>query len=106
MLFPAPFLPRKSDVIAALDHQVDPVVDNLLAVYFPNLPQFHRPLARPRRFRKGEMNPGILDRGFNPLDFLQLPHAALGLPGAVLAHAVALDEALHLPDAFLLVLEG
>jgi len=101
-----PVRPQKGDAVATLDHEINAMVNDLVPVNLADPSELHRSPTGAGRFGKDEVDIRLLDRGFQSFDLFQLLHAALGLPGAVLAHPVALDEPLDLADPVLLILEG
>jgi len=103
--FPGAVDAHHAPALPAADHEVEPVIDDAVAIGLLHPLQAHHILARTRRGEKIERHGLAALRRFDALDLLQLLHPALHLGGMRGARLEALDEFDLLGQHRLLALE-
>src|SRR5262249_4533762 len=98
--------PDERDALAALEREVEPIVDDELAVALAGLAELEDRPAAARRGREADVELLRPRRDFQPLDLLELLDATLDELRLRRLVAELTDEALHPLDLFLLHLVG
>ena len=88
------------NLLAAIQRQIEAIVDMFLAEVLDHTAAAHHHIARARRLHEVEMHSLLFLRYHDALDFLELLHAILHLFGLRGLVAELLDERFHMRDFF------